>query len=230
MQKIYYYIYQITNKLNGKIYIGVHKTLDMDDGYMGSGKLLKYAIKKYGIENFEKTILKHFKSEQEMFKEEVEIVTEDFIKRKDVYNIAIGGCGGCISKGLVTVKDADGSIFVVSKTDPRYLSGALVGVTRGMATVKDGCGNTFNVSKTDPRYLSGELKVIWDGKKHAPETIEKMRLSAKGRYDGDKNPQYGKMWIYSDELQISKRIQNDDAIPVGWKKGRKIKFHPILNK
>ena len=29
-----YTIYQITNNLNGKIYIGKHQTKDLDDGYI----------------------------------------------------------------------------------------------------------------------------------------------------------------------------------------------------
>lgn len=52
-----YYLYQITNLVNNKIYVGVHKTTDMNDGYMGSGKVIRAAIEKYGAENFKKDIL-----------------------------------------------------------------------------------------------------------------------------------------------------------------------------
>lgn len=48
-----YTIYKITNKVTGKIYIGKHQTEDLNDGYMGSGKLLKRAQEKYGINSFE---------------------------------------------------------------------------------------------------------------------------------------------------------------------------------
>ena len=53
----FYYVYQLINKVNGKIYVGMHATDDMDDGYLGSGKLIRRAVQKYGAENFEKIIL-----------------------------------------------------------------------------------------------------------------------------------------------------------------------------
>ena len=91
---MFYYLYEIKNKVNGKVYIGVHKTTNINDGYMGSGKVIKDAIKKYGIENFTKEILEEFDSAEAMFQREREIVTDDFLAREDVYNIRRGGTGG----------------------------------------------------------------------------------------------------------------------------------------
>ena len=50
----HYLIYKITNLLNNIIYIGLHKTYDINDDYMGSGKNIKNEIELFGIENFKK--------------------------------------------------------------------------------------------------------------------------------------------------------------------------------
>ena len=88
---MHYYLYKVTNSLNNKIYIGVHKTKNLNDGYMGSGKHIKNSIKKYGVNNFKKEILKWFDSEEDMYAEEIKIVTEEFLQRDDVYNKKLGG-------------------------------------------------------------------------------------------------------------------------------------------
>lgn len=91
---MYYYIYEITNLVNDKIYIGVHRTKNLDDGYMGSGSRINYAIAKYGIENFKKRIIEYFENAEDMYLAEAEIVTEEFLSRDDVYNLRRGGLGG----------------------------------------------------------------------------------------------------------------------------------------
>jgi len=87
---MFYLVYKITNTVNDKFYIGCHKTKVKDDGYMGSGKLIKKAIEKYGVENFRKEILAECSSKEEMFAKEKEFVVLSEIS----YNLKHGGDGG----------------------------------------------------------------------------------------------------------------------------------------
>ena len=96
-----YYIYRITNKVNGKTYIGQRKSSKewYEDKYMGSGKLLGLAKKKYGIENFEKFLIQHCYSKEETDKAEKFWIAEYRSRGKAEYNIADGGDGGALNKG-----------------------------------------------------------------------------------------------------------------------------------
>jgi len=89
-----YIIYKTTNLINGMYYIGCHQTNDLNDGYLGSGKHLKRAIKKYGVENFKFEILHSVASKEEMFMLERTIVNESLVKDLLSYNLKIGGSGG----------------------------------------------------------------------------------------------------------------------------------------
>lgn len=95
-EKKYNYFYIINNLLNGHFYLGVHSTDDLDDGYFGSGKVLKQAIKKHGVENFELTILKYFDTRDDVLAFEKEVVNERFLEyyKGICYNLKKGGEGG----------------------------------------------------------------------------------------------------------------------------------------
>jgi len=90
---MYYIIYETRNLINDKIYVGAHQTENLEDGYLGSGKILKQAIKKYSIENFERKILYQLNSSEEMYQKEKEIVNEEFLLRENIYNLCEGGKG-----------------------------------------------------------------------------------------------------------------------------------------
>ena len=94
MEKKYHCLYQIVNKINGMIYIGIHSTNNLFDDYMGSGKRIKAAIKEYGKENFTKYIIGLYDTKCEMISAEVKIVNHQFALREDTYNIAKGGNSG----------------------------------------------------------------------------------------------------------------------------------------
>lgn len=112
-----YIVYQTICTVNNKIYIGVHKTLTTEfDGYIGCGVYVnrpasyknantpfKYAVCKYGVKSFKRTILKVFSSEKEAYEFEAEIVDENFVKREDTYNIALGGRDSSLGNSKVKV-------------------------------------------------------------------------------------------------------------------------------
>ena len=99
-------LYQTTNVCNGKIYVGVHKLADTPRSrqYLGSGQAIKAAIKKYGRGNFIRVTLEEFSCAEDAYKAEAEMITEEFLKRSDTYNMGLGGKGGNIHTPETLVK------------------------------------------------------------------------------------------------------------------------------
>ena len=89
-----HYVYKTVNTLNGKYYIGIHSTANVNDGYMGSGTYLRNAIQKYGKENFKKEILYSFNSRQEAELQEELLVNITVLQDELCYNLIIGGKNG----------------------------------------------------------------------------------------------------------------------------------------
>ena len=91
-----YYIYLIVNKVNGKTYVGQRKSSKewYEDKYMGSGRLLGLAKKKYGIQNFEKFLIQYCYSKEETNKAERFWIAEYRRRGKAEYNLSNGGDGG----------------------------------------------------------------------------------------------------------------------------------------
>jgi hypothetical protein len=91
-----YTVYKVTNKLNGKFYVGVHKTNNPMDGYLGSGEQIRSAVKKYGRNEFVKEILNEFDSSDAAYAREAEIVNAEFVADPKTYNMYLGGFGSGI--------------------------------------------------------------------------------------------------------------------------------------
>lgn len=90
----YHFIYRTTNIINGKFYVGMHSTNDLVDGYLGSGKRLKYSINKHGKENHKIEILDFCDCRDELQLKEKMIVNEELLSNPLCMNLCIGGIGG----------------------------------------------------------------------------------------------------------------------------------------
>ena len=218
--KPYYIIYQVTNSINDKIYIGCHKTEKIDDDYMGSGKYLNNAKNKHGIENFNKEILHVFDNSDEMFKMESELVNEEFIARTDTYNLRLGGFGGW-------------EYINNNRAHQEYIDLARAG---GLAKATARLLNPDRFKESDRKssirmknyHASGVHKYDnFKGKKHKQETKEKIGNANSLHQSGTGNSQYGTCWIYNIDLKNSKKIKKEDIqqwLDEGWLSGRKMKF------
>ena len=214
---MFYYLYEIKNLINNKVYVGVHKTKSMDDGYMGSGKVILSAIKKHGAENFTKTILETFANSEAMFAREKEVVTDEFLARPDTYNLRRGGFGG------FDYINATGSAVLT------FLNEEIA--KRGRDTQKKNNSGYFNPAVRErARQKSFDLKLgFMDPEVRrrghiaaaTPEANEKRKqtLAAMNHQQGERNSQFGSMWITNGTT--SKKINKLSAIPDGWEKGRK---------
>ena len=113
MKYIVYLTTNLKSKINGinRIYIGVHKTENPEifDGYIGCGVKInmpstymypktpfQYAVKKYGVDAFQRSTLFIYDTAEEAFQKESELVNLEFIKQSHTYNVALGGTGGSL--------------------------------------------------------------------------------------------------------------------------------------
>lgn len=218
---MFYLIYKITNKINGKIYVGKHQTSDINDNYMGSGKILHEAFNKYGIENFEKEILFECSSLEEMNQKEKEIVNEEFVRRKDTYNIKLGGEGGFDYINNNHLWD----LSVRFKSNERTKQLSKMANDKKKELYKD----EKYLDKVSKKISTGLNKYyenndsVWLGKKHKEETKIKIGKSNIKSHLGERNVSFGTCWVSNMVLRESKQIDINDLekyLIIGWIKKR----------
>ena len=210
---MFFTIYKITNKITNKEYIGKHQTTDINDEYMGSGKNLKRAVEKHGIENFTKEILFTFDTEDEMNRKEAELVTEEYCSRSDTYNICPGGQGGWgyINKAGKNKK----------YTKEEY--------EKGLEVIRDKWKNDPEWIQKRKETSSLVSKRLWSEGKlfcsqlNTDSAIQKRKETYKkiGHQQGSKNSSYGTCWITNGiENKKIKKEELDKWTSLGYNKGR----------
>ena len=86
MNKYAGFIYEWTNKINNKKYLGAH-TGTTDDGYVGGGVSFRRDLKKYGLMNFERKVIEYIEDEQKIKdRENYYLDLVDAVDNPDYYN------------------------------------------------------------------------------------------------------------------------------------------------
>lgn len=204
-QKTIHYLYKTTCKVTGRYYIGMHSTSNLEDGYMGSGKRLRYSIRKHGEDNHEKEILEFFDSRELLVEVEKAAITPDMLVDNMRMNLRGGGTGGFTSREhMLKTSSSGGKKFAERLKNDKV----------------------FRV-KHKARMLTMLLTAHKNGKikydnflnlKHSDKTKQLMSNQRKNTGLNIKNSQYGTCWITNGTE--NKKIKKDINIPEGWYKGR----------
>lgn len=198
-------IYRTTNIKNGMIYIGCHSTDNINDGYIGSGFRLRKAIEEMGEENFLREILYTFDSRSKMLEKEAEIVNEEFISRKDVYNMVVGGHGG-YNKGATGLRHM---------YHPFYKKRCAVSPSSIEKMIEEGwvLGKEKSSTKGTIWIHKGEEKKMIN-----PRDLD-FYISNNWIKGLPKSPTHGKVWIYNqfaDEFSLCNKNDLSSKLYQGW--------------
>lgn len=232
-----YIVYKTTNLINGKIYVGVHRTNpDVNDGYIGCGVTRKdqkknkmgfpQAVKKYGYDNFKRETIQIFPDTEEghnaAYALEAEIVNEEFIKRKDTYNLALGGKFTAYEniKKKIAQYSIDGKFIRTwdSITEAEETLG-LNSIYAALVGISKYCGeyqwryyeeNTDDIEKTTTKErkvyqfdLQGNLLKVWKTAVEASKEFENpnsARAAIGNCCNGRTRQSFGYYWSYTNKF------------------------------
>lgn len=191
-----YYIYKTTNLLNGKYYIGMHISNDKQhfETYLGSGKYLNRAVKKYGRKNFKKEILQYAQNEIDLIQLQKKYVNEIIVQDNNSYNLNIGGASWYY---VNKYHYSDGVLKKKLNSDPLFRQKYCKTVSEALKKYYQTHPSTFK------------------GKKH--KDTSKLKI-AENHYDcsGSNNSQYGTKWYANKQLNKNLKIKLGDDIPQGY--------------
>jgi group I intron endonuclease len=179
-------VYLVENLINGKKYIGMDT--HNNPKYLGSGTLITKALKKYGKENFKKSILEHCSSIEELeIRETWWINYFNALESKDFYNLEDNKKRGINPFANKTEKELR-EIFNKVKSEER--------------NEKIGKSN----SKPKPKGFGEKIKKIHQGRKRSEESKFKQSKVLKGRT----SPNKGNKWNEDQKKLLGKPILQYD--------------------
>lgn len=202
-----HYLYKTTCLITGRYYIGMHSTSNLEDGYLGSGLRLTRSIRKYGKENHKREILDFFNSREELIEAEKKTITEADLCNENCMNLMSGGTGG------FTVKQQRLNALKSNEVQ-KQLHQNQEWLTTKKQSISIKVLKAYEEGRKTKEYFHD-----WTGKKHTKETKEKLSQVMRDKGNGDRNSQFGTMWITNGTE--NRKVKKDITLPEGWYKGRK---------
>jgi hypothetical protein len=183
----------------------MHSTCNLDDGYMGSGKRLRYSIRKYGVINHKKEIIKFFETRDLLIEAEKKAITPEMITDNNCMNLKEGGTGGFVNEEhqIKCSQAGNATSKIKFDTDEEFRNKRLSVLSEIGKNTKNLRNDTFS------------------GKHHSNTSKQLMSESSKGMGTGNTNSQYGTCWITKEG--VNKKIKKEEFEPFikkGWIKGR----------
>jgi group I intron endonuclease len=175
-------VYLVENLVNGKKYVGMDT--QNNPKYLGSGTLIMKAIRKYGKENFKKSILEICSSVTELEKKETWWINHlNALEREDFYNLEDNRKRGINPFANKTPEELK-EIFNKIRSEER--------------NIKIGKAN----SKPKPKGFGEKVSKIHKGRSRSEESKLKQSKSLKGR----NSPNKGNKWSKEQKKQLGKPI------------------------
>jgi group I intron endonuclease len=180
------FIYKTTNLKNGLIYIGRYS--GERKSYIGSGKVIRNAIKKYGRENFIREIIEDNIIDNDILNEReiYWIAFYDSANPKIGYNLAKGGKGVV---GFSRSEETKRKLSEINKgeNNPNFGKPRPDDVKNKISESEKGSKN-HNFGKVTSEETKQKISNANKGRKHTEDELEKMSQSNMG----EKNHNFGK--------------------------------------
>lgn len=165
-------VYKTTNLVNGKIYVGKTHRKEGFDRYLGSGKVFRQAVRKYGRENFKREILEECETRAELDIAESKWI--ELLNARDPevgYNLAPGGEGGGAYEALTPEQKELRNRKISEATRGKPKKGHTVS-QEALAHMKE----AQQRKAQDPEYVNSRK-----GVKLSDTVIEKISKAKKGK-------------------------------------------------
>lgn len=217
-QKHHHYIYRTTCLVTGKFYVGMHSTDNIDDGYLGSGKILRYSINKHGAENHRRDIVEMCSSRDVLKQREKEIVNETLLADPLNMNLKYGGEGG------FEHIHASRANLNSPKFQQYRNSGALAqngrNALRTRVTSQSECSRRAWKNKRDNMHAASKVGLAAMQTPRAREK-RKQTMLERAHAKGERNSQFGTCWVTNGTAIKIPLKQLDEFISKGYRRGRK---------